>query len=94
MLHTIATANQSAIDLQLISAQDVVLFWQNGVFISLKGNILLNNIIEKTNNCYILDSDINARGLSQLIDPRVKVINMKQVIALTAKYYPQMNWQS
>lgn len=93
MLHTIATANQSLIDPQLISAQDAVLFWQNGVVISLQNNLLLNNILEKTTNCYVLDSDILARGLAPFIDPRLKVINMQQVVELTAKYSPQINWE-
>ncbi|OCG10178.1 hypothetical protein A9G13_00060 [Gilliamella sp. wkB178] len=93
MLHTITTSNLSITELQLISAHDVVLFWQNGVVISLQNNLLLNNILEKTTNCYVLDSDIIARGLESFIDPRLKVINMQQAVELTAKYHPQMHWQ-
>lgn len=93
MLHTISTANLSTIEPQLISAQDAVLFWQNGVLIALQNNRLLNDILIKTNHCFILDSDITARGLNQFIDPRVKVINMQQVVELTVKYFPQINWE-
>ncbi|WP_294613502.1 sulfurtransferase complex subunit TusB [uncultured Gilliamella sp.] len=92
MLHTITTANHSLINPQLISAQDAVLFWQDGVIISLQNNSLLNVILEKTTNCYILDSDIIARGLEPFIDPRLKIINMQQVVELTTQYFPQMNW--
>ncbi|OCG05186.1 sulfurtransferase complex subunit TusB [Gilliamella sp. wkB112] len=92
MLHTITTSNLPIMELQLISSHDAILFWQNGVVNSLQNNSLLNDILEKTPNCYVLDSDIMARGLKQFIDPRLKVINMQQVVELTAKYYPQMHW--
>ncbi|OCG19877.1 MULTISPECIES: sulfurtransferase complex subunit TusB [unclassified Gilliamella] len=93
MLHTISTANQSTIDLQLISAQDTVLFWQNGVILAIQNNPLFNDIINKTKHCYIIDNDIEARGLSKIIDSRLKIINMQQVVELTANHFPQMNWE-
>ncbi|WP_085247641.1 sulfurtransferase complex subunit TusB [Gilliamella mensalis] len=93
MLHTISTANQSAIDPQLISDQDAVLFWQNGVVLALQNNPLLNDIINKTKYCYIINSDIEARGLSKIIDSRLKIINMQQAVELTAHHFPQMNWE-
>ncbi|MCX8656274.1 sulfurtransferase complex subunit TusB [Gilliamella sp. B2894] len=93
MLHTISTANQSTVNTQFISQHDAVLFWQNGVIIALKNNPLLDDIIEKTAHCYIINNDIQARGLLPFIDPRVKIINMQQTVELTAINYPQMNWQ-
>ena len=93
MLHTIATANQSTIDPKLISAQDAVLFWQNGVIIACQNNPILNAILQNSQNCYVLDNDINARGLGELIDSRVKIINMRQIVDLTVNYFPQMNWE-
>ena len=93
MLHTITTANQSIIDPKLISAQDAVLFWQNGVIIACQNNPILNAVLQNTQNCYALNNDINARGLKERIDPRVKIINMQQVVDLTVNYYPQINWE-
>lgn len=93
MLHTISTTNQSTINPQLISQHDAVLFWQNGVIIALQNNPLLDDIISKTAHCYIINNDVEARGLFQFIDPRLKIINMQQAVELTAIYYPQMNWQ-
>ncbi|PXZ06950.1 sulfurtransferase complex subunit TusB [Gilliamella apicola] len=93
MLHTITTANQSIIDPKLISAQDAVLFWQNGVIIACQNNPILNTVLQNTQHCYVLDNDINARGLKEQIDPRVKIINMQQVVDLTVNYYPQINWE-
>lgn len=93
MLHTITTNNQSTIDLTLISAQDAVLFWQNGVIIACQNNPILKAILQNTQNCFVLDNDINARNLASLIDPRVKIISMQQVVDLTVNYFPQMNWE-
>ena len=93
MLHTITTANQSIIDPKLISAQDAVLFWQNGVIIACQNNPILNMVLQNTQHCYVLDSDISARGLKERIDPRVEIINMQQVVDLTVNYYPQINWE-
>ena len=93
MLHTITTANQSIIDPKLISAQDAVLFWQNGVIIACQNNPILNVVLQNTQLCYALDSDISARGLKERIDPRVEIINMQQVVDLTVNYYPQINWE-
>lgn len=93
MLHTISTAIESRINTQMISKNDRVLFWQNGVLITLQNNILLNNIFAKTPFCYVLDSDIIARGLTQFIDGRISVITMQQVVKLTADHFPQMNWE-
>lgn len=88
-LHTIAN---NTIDVDMIRSNDAVLFWQNGVILALSDNAILNKIIEKTQNCYILDNDIIARGLTHLIDSQVKIIDIKQVINLTVQYYPQMAW--
>lgn len=93
MLHTISTANQSTINPQLISAQDAVLFWQNGVILAIQNNPLLNDIIKKTKHCYVISNDIEARGLNKMIDSRIKIINMQQVVELTTINYPQINWE-
>ncbi|MWP62151.1 sulfurtransferase complex subunit TusB [Gilliamella sp. Pas-s25] len=93
MLHTISTANHSIINPQLISDQDAVLFWQNGVVLAIQNNPLLNDIIHKTEHCYIINSDIEARGLGNIIDSRLKIINMQQAVELTANHFPQINWE-
>ncbi|WP_392563491.1 sulfurtransferase complex subunit TusB [Orbus wheelerorum] len=89
MLHTVSNSN---IDIELINADDAVLFWQNGVILAIKNNQQLITILAKTSHCYVLDNDIIARGLTPLIDERITIINMDEVIALTERYYPQMKW--
>ncbi|WP_392559054.1 sulfurtransferase complex subunit TusB [Orbus mooreae] len=89
MLHTIS---DSAIDIELITPNDAVLFWQNGVILTIKDNVILNAILAKTTLCYVLDNDIMARGLAPLIDPRLTIIDMEMVVSLTEHHYPQMKW--
>ncbi|OCG29382.1 hypothetical protein A9G34_05280 [Gilliamella sp. Choc4-2] len=93
MLHTISSANRLVIEPLIISKQDAVLFWQNGVIMATQNNPLLDYIFQQTDHCYILDNDIKARGLSSSIDPRLKIITMQQVIKLTTYYFPQINWE-
>lgn len=89
MLHTIS---ESTIDIEMIGANDAVLFWQSGVILALRDNIILKEILNKTKHCYILDNDVVARGLTALIDERLQRINMDEVVKLTEIYYPQMKW--
>ncbi|WP_392563025.1 sulfurtransferase complex subunit TusB [Orbus sturtevantii] len=89
MLHTVSSSN---LDVDLINANDAILFWQDGVILALENNQKLITILTKTSKCYALDNDILARGLTPMIDKRIAIINMEQVIALTQHYYPQMKW--
>lgn len=90
MLFTISSSHN--IDIDLIDEQDAVLFWQNGVVLAMREQSLLQQIISRTQYCYVLDSDIIARGLGDLIDARLQVINMQDVVNLTAQYHPQIKW--
>lgn len=89
MLHTISN---STIDIERINSHDAVVFWQNGVTLALKNHILLNAILAKTGHCYVLDSDVVARGLNPLLDSRVTIVDMSTIVTLSATYYPQMKW--
>ncbi|XKM13669.1 sulfurtransferase complex subunit TusB [Orbaceae bacterium ac157xtp] len=89
MLHTISGSN---IDVELVSETDVVLFWQDGVILALKSSPILSKILAKTAHCYVLDNDLIARGLTSLVDDRVQVIAMSEVVKLTGDFFPQMKW--
>lgn len=88
MLHTIATNH---IDVDLITENDAVLFWQNGVIFALKNNSMLQTVLTKTVHCYVLNNDLLARGLTAMVDNRVKIIEMQGVVSLTEQFYPQIN---
>ncbi|MDF7666759.1 sulfurtransferase complex subunit TusB [Orbaceae bacterium ESL0727] len=92
MLHTLSTTNTARINLPNITENDVVLFWQNSVILALQGHPFLDAMLKKTSHCYILESDMVARGLTELIDNRVKIITMLEVVQLTASHPPQINW--
>lgn len=89
MLHTISNTH---IDVDLINTNDTVLFWQNGVILAIEGNPILMAILAKTSQCYALDNDILARGLTQLTDRRITIIDMAKVVLLTEHNHPQIKW--
>lgn len=89
MLHTVSNSN---IDVSLVNINDTVLFWQNGVILAIKDNPILMAILAKTSNCYALDNDILARGLTQLIADQIAVVSMADVVSLTEIHHPQMKW--
>jgi len=89
MLHTVSNSN---IDIDLIDANDAVLFWQNGVLLALKDNPKLIAILAKTSQCYALDNDILARGLTPLIDKHITIVSMDDAVTLTVSHYPQIKW--
>ncbi|WP_392566314.1 sulfurtransferase complex subunit TusB [Utexia brackfieldae] len=95
MLHTLShTSSQtdSALLLSLINQQDIIVLWQDGVTIAVKGNDLLQDMFKQSIQVYALKQDISARGLLPLLDDNVILIDMEACIALTAQHYPQLAW--
>lgn len=88
-LHTIAN---TTIDINLILPNDIILFWQNGVILTLRDNAIIKQIKTITPHCYALESDLAARGLTQLVDSEIKITDMLKVVKLTEKYSPQIAW--
>ena len=76
----------------MILPNDIILFWQNGVILTLRDNAIIKQIKTITPHCYALESDLAARGLTQLVDSEIKIIDMLKVVKLTEKYSPQIAW--
>lgn len=78
--------------LRTLSGDDVVLFVQDGVSGAVRGHSFLAVLTEKCRNVYVLQNDMEARGLGKIISADVKLINYNQYVELTAKYIPQLLW--
>lgn len=94
MLHTLShSLNQ--IDVHhftaMISDSDVVLLWQDGVTAGIK-HTQLSALLDKKHMIYALDNDVLARGLTDLMDNRIQIIDMEMCIKLTAENAPQIAW--
>lgn len=91
LLHTIHV-HAPTIQFDLISDQDAVLLWQDGVLISLKNNPILAQLKQQTIHIYALENDLLARGLVDLIDQDVILTRLPEVVELTQSYFPQKCW--
>lgn len=95
LLHTIHV-HVPEIQFDLISDQDAVLLWQDGVLIGLKNdsqeNAILTQLKQRTSHIYVLYNDLVARGLIDFIDPNLQVIHFPELVALTQRFYPQKVW--
>lgn len=91
LLHTISSSHLN-LNIELLNSDDAVLFWQDGVILSLKSSSLLTDIHTKTTQLYALDLDLKARGLDELVSDSITIVTLDQVVKLTEQYYPQIAW--
>lgn len=94
MLHTLShSLNQINVYhfMGMISDSDIVLLWQDGVTAGIK-HTQLSVLLDKNYIIYALDNDVLARGLTDLMDNRIQIINMETCVKLTAENAPQVAW--
>ena len=75
---------------QQLTAQDMVLLWQDGVLLPLKYPTLFNQLAQYL----LLENDVVARGIAPVLSKiatNAKCINLSQTVQITEDYYPQIN---
>lgn len=98
MLHIINKTNfiesQNLSVLQVIKPEDALLFLADGVYLLHKTNphveILLSHI--DSERIFVLEPDVTARGLKDLINNEIKLVDYDDFVVLTEQYHPTMNW--
>lgn len=95
MLHTLSRS-ASQFDypacLNLLKKDDVVILMQDAVTIAMINTSVFSALVDKTTHIYVLNVDINARGLCDYISPTVTVIDYNQLVDLTVQHFPQLAW--
>ncbi|BGI51587.1 MAG: hypothetical protein BucCj_3430 [Buchnera aphidicola (Ceratovacuna japonica)] len=95
MLHVL-TSSPFCIDTNsffgLIKNKDDFIAIQDGVIISLNNNIFLNKIILLSRNLYVLEEDLEARGILKNVSKNFSKINYFDFIDLTKKNKCQIRW--
>ena len=90
MLYTFSQADYPPHELEAYfsqaDTQDALLLWQDAVLLAVKYPALFAQCKAE---CYALDLDINARGLTALIAPKVRSISLPFLVQLTERYSPQ-----
>lgn len=76
----------------MLSINDTMLVVENGVLIAVKHSLFLDQIRNTPVSWYVLNADIIARGLSELISTQFSIIDYKFFVHLTEKYSKHMLW--
>lgn len=95
MLHTLARTAvyfDTLVFFDLLDETDVVLLWQDGVNLGIKGSKILNTIRKKNIPVFSLVPDIKARGLTNIYDGYVTPVSIEQCVELTELHKPQLAW--
>lgn len=77
------------------SEQDALLLIEDGVFGALQASPdteVLQSLMEKNIVVYALSADVNARALTQKIEPRIKLITYEEFVQLTVKHNCTQSW--
>ena len=93
MLYTFSQSNYVTQELmqhlQNTTAQDVIVLWQDGVYLLVK----YPTLFEKPNApCYVLDIDLEARNLITMFEMQDKIqqISLSELVKLTEQHTPQL----
>lgn len=89
MLYTIATSPFKCdfpAMLRLITHQDVVLLMQDGVITAVEQSKHLCDLQKIGAQIYVLDADVNARGLQNIISNTVSLVSYQGFVRLTAAH--------
>ena len=95
MLHTLSRSSRQfdyQAFLDMLKADDAVLFIQDAVVIVIEHSVALSLLIEKNQHLYVLKEDVKARGLCDIIHSNVTLIDYKQFVDLTIQHTPQLAW--
>lgn len=78
--------------LRMLSHGDDLLLLQDGVLGALANSVMLDTLLSAPATLWVLQEDVEARGLSVQISPRVQSLDYTGFVALTAKHQQQMTW--
>ncbi|NJD00688.1 sulfurtransferase complex subunit TusB [Candidatus Erwinia dacicola] len=95
MLHTLMTSPfrcDIAALLRLLGDGDDVLLLQDGVIAALEGSPALEALLNAPISLYVLQEDVEARGLSAQISTNVVSVGYTNFVALVVKNPQQMTW--
>lgn len=89
MLYTFSKANYDDETLRTfltnLTENDTVVLWQDGVLQAVKNRDFFANLPQ----CYLLEQDVAARGLSLQLQP-FNTLSLAEFVALTEKSFPQI----
>ena len=95
MLHTLMHSpwqSDIAGRISLLGADDDVLLLQDGVLAALKGNPFAEMLLASPATIYVLEDDLQARGLAEQISPNMHKVGYNGFVELTIRHPQQLAW--
>ncbi|MGL4270242.1 MAG: sulfurtransferase complex subunit TusB [Plesiomonas sp.] len=76
--------------LRLATENDALLLWSDGVIAALANSELVEPLTTSPVKVYVLQEDVQARGLSAHLHPQAQVIDYQGWVALTEQHPQQL----
>ena len=97
LLHTVSKspANSSALASALRSALpgSHILLLEDGVYAALAGSAALAQLVDSSDiRCYALTEDVAARGLQDLLDPAIELVDYSGFVQLSVECHAVQSW--
>ncbi|UDG81196.1 Protein TusB [Candidatus Hartigia pinicola] len=77
--------------LRLITPRDTILLIQDGVIAVISQSMHFRSLYEKGAKIYVLNEDVNARGLQNMISEQVILASYEDFVWLTANHKQQFS---
>ncbi len=90
MLHIIKTVSALEDAVVLYSEQDDILLVEDAVYAANPQHQAFSQV--KHNKVFVLESDIQARGMANRISPSVDLVSYSGFVELTAKHAQSLTW--
>ncbi len=71
--------------------RDVFLLTQDCVYAAIKDH-KDHLLIQSLKQCYFLQQDLEARGISSLINDNIQMVSYLSFVSLTQEHYPVVTW--
>ncbi|MCE7566262.1 sulfurtransferase complex subunit TusB [Aliivibrio fischeri] len=95
MLHILTSTDNLQLlhnkELPVNSENDVIIFTQDSVYAAIKDH-KDHLLILSFKHCYFLQEDIEARGVTKLIDDKIQRVNYSAFVSLTQDHFPIVTW--
>lgn len=96
VLHTLNRPPHSSLVLadclRVITPPAALLLIEDGAYAATRNNELLFQNLDSAIDCYVLQADIDARGLNPLLSPRFTVISDSAFVTLTTQCERIQSW--
>lgn len=95
MLHTLMHSPfqcDYTLMVSMVAEGDDLLLLQDGVLAALRGNRFLPGLLTLPAGLYVLQADVEARGLTKQIADNFALVSYTEFVSLTEKHPQQMIW--